>query len=802
MKFTVNWLKDFLNTDADTDAIAVALTDVGLEVEGIEKPGAKFAPFKAAKILSAEKHPDADRLQVLMVDTGEGAPIQVVCGAPNAKADMMGIFAPVGAYIPGLDLVLKKGNIRGVESCGMMVSEREMMLSDEHTGIIELPQNTPIGTHMADIFGLDDDVIEINLTPNRPDCAGINGIARDLAAAGIGTYTPVAPKAIEGHFPSPITLSIDEASGCREFLGYYIKGVKNGPSPDWLQARLKAIGLRPISTLVDITNYMTIGQNRPLHVYDADKLMGNIHVRPAKEGESFDALNDKHYVLTKGMTVITDDRGVIGLAGIVGGTTTAADENTQNVFLECAFFDAKDIAMTGRALQVNSDARYRFERGVDPDWLKAGLDIAANMITELCGGEVSALTSAGQPAQWQRDYEFSPARTQQLGGVEIAPDTQREILEKLGFKVEVGANAWRVTPPSWRPDIHGSADLVEEVLRIYGYDKIPAVSMTKTIGQDSALGADLKRRQDVRRMLATRGLKEAITWSFMERDKAKIFELEANKDARPALTLTNPISTALDSMRPSILPNLLVAAQNNADRGFGGAALFEIGPVFYGVEPNAQSFVASGVRHLFMGQKHWNDAQAHRAVNAYDAKADALSIIELCGLNPDKVQITLEAPDYYHPGRSAAIKIGQNVIGYFGELHPRALEALDVKGPAVGFEVFLERIPLSKKQGSARPLLQPSAFQPVKRDFAFLADAHIQADSLIKAALGADKALITDVDIFDVYAGKNMEPGKKSVAISVTLQPQTATLTDADIEATSQKIVSAITEKTGATLRK
>jgi phenylalanyl-tRNA synthetase beta chain len=803
MKFTLSWLKEHLDTSADLDTVSKALTAVGLEVESIEDRAKLYEPFKAAKVISAEKHPDADRLKVLMVDTGTGKPVQVVCGAANARAGMTGIFAPEGSYIPGLDTVLKKGTIRGVDSCGMMVSEREMKLSDEHKGIIEVSEDIKVGTPMAAIFGLDDPVIEINLTPNRADCAGIRGIARDLAAKGIGKLKDLPIKPVKAAFDTPIKVSIDDQKACPQFLGRMVKGVKNGPSPEWLQTRLKAIGLRPISVLVDITNYFTIGLNRPLHVFDADKIKGNITVRLTKGGETLDALNDKTYTLQAGMTAVCDDSGVLGLGGIVGGTSTGVSETTQNVYIECAYFDPVRTAMTGRALQINSDARYRFERGIDPAFLPDAMELATQMIVDLCGGSAGSVVNAGAEPKWQRTLMFDPAYTQKLAGITLSHQEDHHVLIALGFGADAHSIPWKVTPPSWRPDIEGVADLVEEIIRIHGYDTIHPVSVMRDhINTKGALDMDLKRRQDSRRALAARGLSEAVTWSFMKGDQAVRFEASTmNDNARSALTLTNAISSEMDRMRPSILPNLLQAAQRNADRGFPNAALFEIGPVFYGTEPGEQSFAAAGIRHMAMGDRSWQSKEANRAVSAYDAKADALAVLEACGMNAGKVQITMDAPSYYHPGRSATIRQGKDVLGWFGELHPSALEALDVKGPACGFEVFMGKIPAPKRTGSAKPLLKPSAFQPIARDFAFIVDESVPAESIIRLASGAARDLIERVDVFDVYAGKGVEPGKKSVAITVILQPREKTLTDADIETVAGNIVKAVADKTGASLR-
>ena len=803
MKFTLSWLKEHLDTTASLDEISKTLTAVGLEVENIEDRGAIYAPFKTAKVLTANKHPDADRLQVLTVDTGDGKAIQVVCGAPNARAGMVGVFAPEGSYIPGLDKVLGKGVIRGVESCGMMVSEREMKLSDEHTGIIDLPADTKLNQPMAALFGLDDAVIEINLTPNRADCAGVRGIARDLAAKGLGKLKDLPVTPVKAAFDTNVKVDIKDTAACPQFLGRMIKGVKNGPSPEWLQTRLKAIGLRPISVLVDITNYFTIGLNRPLHVFDADKLKGNIHVRLSKKGETLAALNDKSYELEDGMTVVCDDSGVLGLGGIIGGASTGVENETTNVYVECAFFDPGKTAQTGRALQIHSDARYRFERGIDPAFLNDGMELATAMILELCGGSAGSVVNAGAEAAWKREIKFDPNRTVKLTGMELSHQEDHHVLVTLGFTVDAHVIPWKVTPPSWRPDIEGQADLVEEIIRIHGFDTIKPVSLAKDASMVAgALSPELKRRSDARRALAERGLSEAVTWSFMQGKQAVPFEAKAmNDNQRAELTLTNAISTEMDRMRPSILPNLLQSAQRNADRGFPNAALFEIGPVFGGTGPKDQSFVAAGIRHMAVGNRTWESKDASRSVSAYDAKADALAVLEACGMSAAKVQITTDAPSYYHPGRSATLRQGPTVIGWFGELHPSALEALDVKGPACGFEVFMQAIPAAKKTGTAKALLKPLPFQPLSRDFAFVVDADVSADTIIKLAQGTQKDLIERVEVFDVYAGKGIDPGKKSIAITVILQPREKTLTDAEIEGLSISIVKAVADKTGATLR-
>ena len=792
MKFTLNWLKEYLDTDATLDQISEKLTDIGLEVEGIDDPTEAFAPFKAVHVISAEQHPDADRLRVCMVDTGNET-VQVVCGAPNARTGMKAIFAPAGAYVPGTDLLLKKGKIRGQESNGMLVSEREMGLSDEHDGIIDLPEDTKIGTAFSDIYDMNDPMIEIALTPNRADCAGIYGIARDLSAAGLGKLKPLTVPDINRNGKSTIDIKIDSKQQCPQFMGCLIKGVENKQSPAWMQNRLKAIGLRPISALVDITNYMTIGLNRPLHVYDADEVKGNITVRLSKDGESFDALNDKSYTLTDGMTAITDDNGLLGLAGIVGGTPTGSTETTKNVFLECAYFDPYAIAKTGRALQVDSDARYRFDRGVDPEFLTDGLNIATALILEICGGEATDIVNAGQTPEWKRDIAFDSAYTKKLSGLDIPEKEQRQILEDLGFTF----NGNTVKPPSWRADVEGKADLVEEIVRIYGYDKLEAIS----VRPDDASGENAEtpavtRKRLARTALAARGLYECVTWSFMGKPLAADF---GGTDA--GLTLSNPINSEWDQMRPSILPNLIAAANNNADKGQQNAALFEVGPIFHSSKTDGQSTTAAGIRFGQTGNRHWTGSDAHRTNDIYDVKADAIAALNAAGAPTGNLQTAREASDYFHPGRSAVLKLGKNVLAQFGEIHPAILETMDIKTPTMGFEVFLDNIPTSKKKGTAKANLTLAPFQPLNRDFAFIVDENIDVETITRAAKGADRTLITDVSVFDIYQGKGVDEGKKSVAINVILQPVKETLNDKQIEEISKSIVDAVNSKTGAVLR-
>lgn len=803
MKFTLSWLKDYLETDSSLDDILETLTSVGLEVEDVQDSAKDFAPFRVAYVESAEQHPDADRLKVCQVKTQDGM-VQVVCGAPNARAGMHAVFAPSGSYIPGLDVTLKKSKIRGVESNGMLVSEKEMCLSEDHNGIIDLDTPHEIGTPMTEIYGMDDVMIDIGLTPNRADCAGIYGIARDLAAAGLGTLKAPDTTPVKESFKTDMRVDIhDDGNACRAFYGREIRGVKNGQSPEWFQNRLKAIGLRPISALVDITNYMTMAFCRPLHVYDMARLSGNIHVRFGKKGEEFDALNDKSYKVDDTMCVIADDSGMIGLGGIVGGVSTGCEEDSTNIFLECAYFDPAKIAKTGRKLQVISDARYRFERGVDPEFLNEGVEIATKLILEFCGGEVSDIIKTGEVPSTARQIDFAPNKTRKLGGIDIAEDKQEAILNALGFGVEkTSQDQWRITPPSWRGDIDGSADIVEEVLRIHGLDNIEAISIRPDdVAHNMVQPASYLRVNAAQKRLASRGLQECVTWSFMNEKLADQFLPEDKKVDTQAITLTNPISEDLSRMRTSILPNLINALKRNQDRGYGNAALFETGPVFFGINPEDTQVVASGARHSVQGSRHWSSSEANRPVDAFDAKADALAAIDACGGPAATAQITNDAPHWYHPGRSGSIRLGKNVLAHFGEIHPAILEDIDIQGPVCGFEVFLENLPHSKNKATARKLLKLSPLQPVHRDFAFLVEQDVKADSLVRAIIAADKNLIDQVDVFDVYQGKGVDENEKSVAVNVRIQPKDVTLRDEDLEALSKKIIDTVANKTGGRLR-
>jgi phenylalanyl-tRNA synthetase beta chain len=805
MKFTLAWLKEHLETDRSLDEIVEKLSMIGLEVEGVEDRAAALASFRVAYVVSAERHPDADRLQVCMVDYGDGDPVQVVCGAPNARAGMKGVFAASGSYIPGTGITLKKSEIRGQESNGMLLSEREMGLSDDHEGIVELPAETEIGIAAVDAMGLNDPVIEIGLTPNRQDCAGIRGIARDLAAAGLGTLKPLDAPETDGTFEPPIKwrrdLPADAGGACPMVVGRYFRGVKNGPSPQWLQDRLRAVGLRPISALVDITNYVTFDLARPLHVFDADKVKGDVTMRFAKPGEKVLALDGDEYELADGMTVIADEAGVEAIGGIMGGEVSGVTEETSNVFLEVALFDPVRTATTGRALGIMSDARYRFERGVDPESAWWGAHVATRMILDLCGGEASELTVAGDMPDWRREVTLRTARVAALGGLDVPGDEQVRILADLGFEPADEGETIRAKVPSWRQDIDGEADLVEEVLRIRGYDDIPVVPMVRpsTVAQP-AWSASQRRESAARRTLAARGMTEAVTFSFMKQQTAELFGFGGE-----TLRVDNPISADLDAMRPSVLPNLLEAAGRNADRGYADVALFEVGPEYADDTDEGQKTVAAGIRVGRTGPRHWADAP--RAPDAFDAKADALAVLEAAGAPVANLQVTTDAPDWFHPGRSGVLRLGPNALAVFGDLHPAILRALDIDGPAVGFVVNLQNVPAPKaKKGksggnAARPLLELSPFQAVHRDFAFVVDAGVAAGDIVRAAGGADRDLIVDVGVFDVYEGEHVGEGKKSVAIAVTLQPTDATLTDEQIDAVGKKVVAEVEKRTGGALR-
>ena len=790
MKFTLSWLKEHLDTKASLDEILEGLIGVGLEVEEVTDKSKQLAAFKVAYVIEAEKHPNADKLKLCKVETEAGIK-QVVCGAPNARAGMKAIIALPGAVIPATGETLQLGSIRGQESQAMMCSERELVLSEEHNGIIEVTGDWPVGTPAAVALGLNDPMIYIKVTANRPDALGVYGLARDLAAKGLGKLKLLKAAPVKGTFKSPINVSIaPDNNSCKLFVGRYFKGVKNGPSPKWLQDQLRAIGLRPISALVDITNYMTLTYARPLHVFDAGKVHGNITARLANDGEQLLALDGKTYGLSSTMTVIADDKEAEGIAGIMGGEASGCTENTTNVFLEAAYFDPRQTAATGRKLSIHSDARYRFERGIDPAFTQVGAEIATRLILDLCGGEASDLVIAGAVPNTTRSFTLRKTRVKTLGGVDIPWVEQLRILRDLGF---VTSDDGVAQVPSWRPDVNGEADLVEEICRIYGLDKIPNAAMSRP--HDIArpiLNPLQKRMLASRRTLATHGFNECVTWAFLSEAQAKLFG-----GGQPELKLGNPISSELSDMRPSLLPNLIAAAGRNAARGFADVQLCEVGHAYAGDKMADETLRASGIRRgAFMARNAQGGA---RNVDAFDAKADVLAVIEACGLAASSMQVGQGAAPWYHPGRSGTIQLGpQNKIAMFGEIHPRILSAMDVKGPLVAFEIILNALPASKQKSASRAALSFSDLLPVSRDFAFVVDDKVQSAELIKAVKGVDKLVIAEALVFDVY---QLESGKKSLAVEVMLQPKDKTFTDADIEAISAKIVIAAQKAVGATLR-
>jgi phenylalanyl-tRNA synthetase beta chain len=797
MKFTLSWLKHHLETTATVDEICYALTDLGLEVEGVENPSEKLKGFTLAKVTEAAQHPDADRLRVCKVLTDEGEK-QIVCGAPNAREGITVVLCKPGDYVPGIDVTLSVGNIRGVESHGMMASERELELSEEHDGIIELPSGE-VGDLFTDWLAANDPakvdtVIEIAITPNRPDALGVRGIARDLAARGLGTMKACDVDPVPASFASDLSVTIDADTldGCPVFTGRLIKGVKNGPSPAWLQDLLRAIGLRPISFLVDVTNYFTYDQNRPLHVFDADKVKGNLRVHRAAGGETLTALDDKEYTLQAGQMVISDDMGPESIAGIMGGLDTGCTEDTVNVFVESAYWDPVQIAYAGRALKINSDARYRFERGVDPAFTPEGLEHAVRMIVDHAGGEASERVVAGAVPDTSRAYKLDTDRVVSLVGMEIAADTQRQTLTDLGFVMD-GDMA---QVPSWRPDVQGEADLVEEVARIASLTKLEGKPLARVdVGVPKPILSALQRRQGAaRRTAAALGYNECVHYTFIDAPSAKLFG-----GGDDATMLENPISSEMSHMRPALLPGLLQAAAKNQARGFMDVALFEVGPAFHGGEPGEQHNLVSGVLIGRTGPKDVHGTS--RAVDVFDVKADAEAVLAAMGA-PAKVQILRGAAEWWHPGRHGMICLGpKKVLGVFGEVHPKAVAALDLKGPVMAFTLWPDEVPLPKKTSASRGALDISALQAVERDFAFVVDADVEALTLVNAASGADKALIETVRVFDEFIGGSLGDGKKSLAVTVRLQPRETTLKDADIEAVSAKIIEKVVKATGGVLR-
>ncbi|MGR3635775.1 MAG: phenylalanine--tRNA ligase subunit beta [Shimia sp.] len=798
MKFTLSWLKDHLDTTASVDEIVEALTDLGLEVEDVANPADRLTEFTLGKVVKAEKHPDADKLRVCQVATDEGEK-QIICGAPNAREGITVVVCKPGMYIPGLDLTIKVGNIRGVESHGMMASEKELELSDEHDGIIELASGD-VGDKFVDWLAENDPakvdtMIEIAITPNRPDALGVRGIALDLAARGLGTMKPAKTANVTGGYDSPISVAIDAdaaTDGCEVFAGRLIKGVKNGPSPQWLQDRLTAIGLRPISALVDITNFFTYDRNRPLHVFDADKVKGDLRVHRTKGGEALVGLDEKEYTFAEGMVVISDDDGVESIGGIMGGLATGCTESTTNVFLEAAVWDLIQIAYTGRGLKVNSDARYRNERGIDPAYNLQAMDDATQMIIDLCGGEPSNLVVAGDVPDVSRAYKLDTDRVQSLVGMEISAETQRATLTALGFVIE-GDMAH---VPSWRPDVRGEADLVEEVARIASLTKLEGKPLERVApGLPTQILSPMQKREQVaRRTTASLGYNECVTYSFIDKAAAELFG-----GGDDATMLENPISSEMSHMRPDLLPGLLQAAARNQARGYADMALFECGAAFEGGEPGEQHLQVTG---LLVGKTVGKDVHGEsRGVDLYDAKADAEAVLAAIGA-PAKVMIQRGGDAWWHPGRHGRICLGpKKTLGVFGEVHPKVLNALNVKGPAVAFTLYPEEIPLPRKKSASKGAVTMADLQAVERDFAFVVEADVEALTLVNAAASADKALIEDVRVFDEFIGDSLGEGKKSLAITVRLQPTTTTLKEADIEAVANKIVEKVSKATGGALR-
>ncbi len=788
MKFTLSWLKDHLDTDADVGQIAEKLTALGHEVERIEQPGAGLKPFIVGEITRAEPHPNADRLRVCDVNTGNGH-LTIVCGAPNARAGIKVVVSRPGDVIPSTGQALKAGIIRGVESQGMLCSAAELGLSGDADGILELPPGAQPGQPVSEVLNSGDPVVELSLTPNRADCASVHGIARDLAAGGMGSFKPLRRTVVPGIFDSPIgvTIAEDTRGDCPLFVGRTIRGVSNRPSPGWLQDRLRAIGLRPLSALVDITNYFTFDLGRPLHVFDVARMQGSLVVRHGHDGESLEALNGKTYQIKPSHVVIADGGGPVSLAGIVGGEASGCTEDTTSVFLEVALFRPGAVAAMGRELQIQSDARYRFERGLDPALVFDAAELATKMIVDLCGGEASEVVVAGSQPHWRRELTLREDRVKTLGGVELAGERQLQLLEHAGFRFE----GTTIIPPSWRGDVHGEADLVEELLRLESYDKIPATPLPRMNATTrSALTPLQKRPMQAKRLLASRGLHEAVTFSFVSSATLARFEPQAE-----SLTLLNPISTDLNAMRTSILPNLIDAVARNAARGVKDCGLFEVGPVY---RESGQQTIAGLVRAGDAVPRGW--AGQARAAGVFDVKSDTMTLLAHLGA-PASLSVEAGAPAWYHPGRSGTVKMGHKPLAYFGELHPNVLKAHGSSHPVAAAEIFLDALPEPKQKRSARPLLALSPYQAVERDFAFVVASDVRADALLKAVRAADKALIQSAEIFDVYTGKGIEEGQKSVAVSITLQPADRTLTDAEIDEVGKAVVKSVSEATGAKLR-
>ena len=795
MKFTLSWLKEHLETQADVDEIAKTLTRIGLEVEEVVNPAKGLGDFVTAKVEDVQAHPDSDHLHVLKVNDGREV-LQIVCGAPNVRLGMVGVLAHVGVMIPAFGEKIEIGKIRGVESFGMMCSEKELGLGEDHSGIISLPENTPIGVAVTDVIAADP-VIEISITPNRAECLGVRGIARDLAAAGLGRLKPLKILKKNGVFKSPINIKVEDFEACPTYVGRYIRHVNNrAETPKWMRDRLTAIGLRPISPLVDVTNYINYDMARPLHVFDADKLKGDICVRMAKNGEKFVSLEEKEYVLDDKSLGICDDEGVQCLGGIMGGASKGCSDETKNVFLECALFNPVCIARTGRHFQIDSDSRYRYERWVDPKSNVLGSDYATQLICEICGGEPSDVVIAGSEDVTPRVAYLRPERVKSLIGLDVSQDKILEILTHLGFETSLENGRIKAVSPTWRGDIEGEHDLIEEVVRMIGLDKVPAESLPHGKFPKQTLTPSQRRVVTVKHELADRGMYETVTWSFTDSKIAEMF-----RKGQESIVLSNPIAADLDEMRPSVLPNLLLGLKNNIARGYGNVSLFEVGPEFYGRKPGEQYMTAAGIRSGQTSKKHWLSEQ--RGFDVFDVKADALAAIAAANGPYDSVQISLDAPEYYHPGRSGALRLGKNVVAYFGELHPLVLKKLGIKQRVYAFEVVLDKLPLPRSnRDKAKKKLTLSAFQPVDKDMAFVLNKDVRADDVIATARTADRAHIAEVRIFDAYEGENLPAGKKSLALSITFQPVENTYSDQDIEILMQKVEQALKNKFGAELRK
>ncbi|KAF0170794.1 MAG: phenylalanyl-tRNA synthetase beta chain [Caulobacteraceae bacterium] len=792
MKFTLSWLKDHLDTNATVAEIVDAMTMAGLEVEHVENPAEKLAAFSVAKIVEAAQHPNADRLRVCQVETKDGRK-EIVCGAANARAGLVTIYAPLGTYVPGSGITLEARPVRGVVSNGMLCSGAELEVDTDGDGILELDASLKVGMSAAEALGLSDAVIDFEVTPNRPDWLGVAGIARDLAAAGLGKLIEKPAPSPKGAFKCPVNVVVERDSGCPVFAARVIRGVKNGPSPAWLQQKLKAIGLKPRSALVDITNYLSFDRARPLHVYDVAKLTGTVRARLGKAGETFVALDDETYEITPDMCVIADDKGVLGLGGVMGGKDSGVTEATTDVLLEAAWFEPLKIAQTGRATGINSDAKYRFERGVDTGFVIGGHDLATQLILDLCGGEASELMLAGEVPAPPTGFAFDPGRVKSLAGLDVSGKRAKEILIALGFTVKGDDKRFDVTPPSWRRDVEGSADLVEEIARIEGFDKLPANAPPRANGfRAPPTGVGESRLRLARRALAGAGYFECVTWSFCEKKHAELFGGGSEK-----LVLANPIASDLDCMRPSALPNLLRAAQRNLDRGRGDMMLFEAGPSWSGDTDADQARTVAAIWQP-RPKRSWRGAEAP---DVFDMKRDCLMALEAMGA-PSSLQAGPADAPWQHPGRGGSLRLGNKVIATFGDVHPRILNALDVEGPAMAFEIKVDLIPAPRAKAThAKPALEKLDLMPLTRDFAFVVEEGVAAADLVRAAFGADKQLVADVILFDVYRGKGVDDGKKSLAIEVTLQPREKTLGDGEIEDVSKKIIAAVAKATGGALR-